>query len=508
VTALSPGTTRIIARADGVEARCRITVLAAKVGVSKVSLNKTSLSLTVGDEEPLTATVSPDNATDKTVTWSSSNTGVAQVTSDGSVIARAAGTATITAKVADGPAATCTVTVKAATVFVTKVGLNKSSLSLTVGGEETLTATVSPDNATNKTVIWSSSNTGVAQVSGSGRVTGKAVGTATVTASSADGPSVACTVTVGAAAPAITFRINALDVVKDLKDGNGNIRFPSGTIDDPDARFRLRLFVYNSQGVRVAEETQIQSGFSETFSVTKNLAAGQYTVVTTADIVAQIDGVTTELWTFEGTSALSTLKIRDFGDVLNHYQVLGVYKSTLTVSGAQTVNANPQPAGALITLVFERGTSSNVAAIAILGDRWNNYYSVNESRGYVTTAASGEYQFVDGVVITNTAWTGYYVQYYLLPMTGMHIIWGTGNSNGDVLNVGELTFNVTKGVNSTYTVSTSTSKVTTRSAAQAGYSPALEGRQINVSKLMDTGNQSDRDKAKVAPIVKKLKSKK
>ena len=81
------------------------------VAVESVTLNKTELTLEVGDEETLTATVAPDNATNKTVTWSSSDSAVATV-ANGKVTAVAAGTATITAT-ADGKSATCTVTVNA-----------------------------------------------------------------------------------------------------------------------------------------------------------------------------------------------------------------------------------------------------------------------------------------------------------------------------------------------------------------------------------------------------------
>ena len=90
-----------------------LTVTAATVSVTGVSLDKTELSLTVGDTETLTATVAPDNATDKTVTWTSSNSTVATVDQNGVVTAVARGTAVITATAADGSgaSASCTVTV-------------------------------------------------------------------------------------------------------------------------------------------------------------------------------------------------------------------------------------------------------------------------------------------------------------------------------------------------------------------------------------------------------------
>ena len=165
-----------------------------EVAVTAVTLSQTSLTLSVGESEILSATVAPSNATDKTVAWNSSNEAVAMVSSSGKVLAVAVGTATITAK-ASGRSATCTVTVVEKTVSVTSVTLNKTSLNLTEGDSETLIATVKPDDATDKTVTWSSSNTAVATVSNAGKVTAVKKGTATITAKAGD-KTATCAVTV------------------------------------------------------------------------------------------------------------------------------------------------------------------------------------------------------------------------------------------------------------------------------------------------------------------------
>ena len=208
VTAKAAGTAKITVKTNdgGKTATCTVTVKAATVPVTGVSLNKTSLSMTVGDTQTLTATVTPSNATNRSVTWSSDNTSVATVSSSGVVTAKAAGTATITVKTNDGgKTATCTVTVKAATVSVTGVTLDKTSLTMTIGDMQTLTATITPSNATNKSVTWSSSNKSVATVSSSGVVTGQAAGTATITVTTNDGGKTAtCTVKVQAATVPVT----------------------------------------------------------------------------------------------------------------------------------------------------------------------------------------------------------------------------------------------------------------------------------------------------------------
>lgn len=157
------------------------------VAVEGVSLNKSSLSLIQDASETLIATVTPSNATDKSVTWTSSDPGVASVDSTGKVTALAAGSTTITVQTTDGEfTATCTVSVTAK-VAVTGVSVSPKSYTLNKGQTTTLTATVSPSTATNKNVTWSSNNTSIATVDSEGKVTGIAAGTATITVTTADG---------------------------------------------------------------------------------------------------------------------------------------------------------------------------------------------------------------------------------------------------------------------------------------------------------------------------------
>lgn len=194
VTAVAEGTATITAQAGDKTASCTVTVKKKVVAVESVTLDKSSLELTEGETATLTATVKPDNATNKTVTWSSSNASIATVDQNGKVTAVAEGTATITAKAGE-KTATCTVAVKKNVVAVESITLDKSSLELTEGETATLVATVKPDNATNKTVTWSSSNASVASVDANGTVTAVAEGSATISAKAGDKTAI-CTVTV------------------------------------------------------------------------------------------------------------------------------------------------------------------------------------------------------------------------------------------------------------------------------------------------------------------------
>ena len=208
VTAVKAGEAVVTVTTEdgGKTATCKVTVKAKAVGVTEVSLDKTELTLTEGETETLTATVKPDNADNRKVTWSSDKTDVATVGGDGRVTAVKAGVAVVTVTTEDGgKTATCKVTVKAKAVNVTEVTLDRTELTLTEGETETLTATVKPDNADNRKVTWSSDKTEVATVDGNGKVTAVKPGEAVVTVTTEDGGKTAtCKVTVKAKAVSVT----------------------------------------------------------------------------------------------------------------------------------------------------------------------------------------------------------------------------------------------------------------------------------------------------------------
>ncbi len=177
ITAVSLGEATITAKCGTATATCKVTVVATSA--TGVTLDKTQVSLKAGDTSKLTATVSPETTTDKTVNWTSSNPQVATVDNNGTVTAVSVGEATITAKCGSATA-TCKVTVIATPAA--SVILDKTQVSLKAGETSKLTATVSPEDATDKTVTWSSSNTQVATVDNTGTVTAVSVGEATITA--------------------------------------------------------------------------------------------------------------------------------------------------------------------------------------------------------------------------------------------------------------------------------------------------------------------------------------
>ena len=184
VTGVSPGTAEIqvVTNNGGFIATATVTVL--KIDVTGVILDITSRSLSVNSLVQLTPTVSPSNATYKTVSWTTSNSAVATVNTNGLVTAIAAGSATITCTTDDiGKTDRCYITV---VIPVTGLTISPTSASKEVGQSLTITATVSPSNATNQAVTWTTSNSAVATVSG-GTVTTKSAGSATITCTTSDG---------------------------------------------------------------------------------------------------------------------------------------------------------------------------------------------------------------------------------------------------------------------------------------------------------------------------------
>ena len=149
------------------------------VPASSLTINAQELTLLVGSTDKLTATVSPENVTDKTVTWTSDNEAVVIVDADGSVTAISVGVAYISATCGNATA-TCKVTVNPVTASA--LTINAQKLTLLVGATDKLIATVSPENVTDKTITWTSDNEAVVSVDTDGTVTAISVGVAYISA--------------------------------------------------------------------------------------------------------------------------------------------------------------------------------------------------------------------------------------------------------------------------------------------------------------------------------------
>lgn len=211
VTAKDNGTATITAttKDQGKTASCAVTVAQLITGLS---LDKYSLSLNEGEEYTLSPTITPSNAANTALTWTSSDESVATVNQAGKVTAVSKGTATIKAETQDGSEryASCSVTVIR---LVSSIVFDKTSFVLYTGQTETIMATVSPADANDTGITWTSSNTSIASVSSSGVVTGKAPGNVTITAKANDasGKEVKCEVEVRQSVTGITLDQPSLD---------------------------------------------------------------------------------------------------------------------------------------------------------------------------------------------------------------------------------------------------------------------------------------------------------
>jgi len=175
-------------------AKCVVTVKTIPIiNVTSIILDEENISMNVGDSDILTVTITPDNATNQNITWSSSDESIVTVNSEGEIEGISSGNTTITATTKDGnKKATCEITVIAVEddtpiVNVESVSLDRKIISMKVGENEILTATINPNDATNKNLIWDSSNESVLTIDQSGRIVAVSSGSSDITVTSIDG---------------------------------------------------------------------------------------------------------------------------------------------------------------------------------------------------------------------------------------------------------------------------------------------------------------------------------
>lgn len=282
VTAVEGGTA-IITALDGTHsAQCTVTVTVPATGLT---LSQSTASLPKGSEITLSAEITPADATDKNVNWSSSDSSIASVDSSGKVTANNVGTVIITATTTEGLTASCQVTV---TIPVSGLTLDKIVLNLVKGNSDVLTPVITPPDATDKAIVWSSSNTNVATVDSSGKVTAVEGGTTTITATTHDGGfSASCTVTV---TPKY-YTVTATAV-------NGNI---TGTGSYPENSSITLTATANvgyhfvdwsdpSGNVVSSSATYAIAALSSDVKLTANFAPNSYTVTVTAGTGGTVSG--------------------------------------------------------------------------------------------------------------------------------------------------------------------------------------------------------------------------
>ena len=309
VTAVSVGIANITATCGDATATCKVTV--NPVVASGVTLNVQDMTLLVGQTDKLTATVTPNNTTDKTITWKSDNEAVATVGADGTVTAITVGIANITATCGDATA-TCKVTVNP--VVASGVVLNVQDMTLLVGQTDKLTATVTPENTTDKTIIWKSDNEAVATVGTDGTVTAVSVGVANITA------------TCGEATATCNVTVYGPDDVT-VKPGDGT---SGGDEDDTPGNNTENggSLVGNDLTLRVNQSAAIDLVLPEGLSVEPNFAWS-----------LDNGGAEFVSMTVAGTTLSATFKGLKVGDTGYTVSIIGVNDNIEAVKGKITVIA-------------------------------------------------------------------------------------------------------------------------------------------------------------------------
>lgn len=259
----------------------------APVFATGISLNKTETSIQRGGTETLTATVTPNNATDRTVTWSSSDPTVATVSSSGVVTALKVGSAKITATTNDGTNLSAYCTVYVYWYPVTGVTVTPATASIYTGGTTTLTAEVSPANASNKSVTWSSSNSYIATVDeNTGVVTGVSVGTVTITARTVDGGYTASATITVTPVPVTGVTLNQSTI---RLQGTGATQQLTATVAPANASNKSVTWTSSNTGVATVSSTGLVTAVAPgTTTVTVTTADGGYTASCTVKVQRRV----------------------------------------------------------------------------------------------------------------------------------------------------------------------------------------------------------------------------
>ena len=248
----------------------RSTGTASIVRVFGIEITPKTKDISSNESFTFSAVIMPGNATDKRIVWSSSNSNIASVDENGVVTGKSSGKTVITATTVDGGfTSSCEVLVNS--VLPTSIKLNTSSKRILIGDSFTLLATVLPEEATDKTVTWTSYNDSIATVSTDGVVTGKSKGTTTIKAATSNGKTASCTVTVSGGE-------NDIHIVGNQKIDIKSVCFPDET------RSISRYTVDNKSIAYVSGSSLVgkKSGKVKVSAQVKN--DRQYTTIATCDV--------------------------------------------------------------------------------------------------------------------------------------------------------------------------------------------------------------------------------
>ncbi len=337
VTAKGNGTATITATSaenSNIKATATVTVTTKVTGVT---INPTSATIYMGETRTFTATVSPSTASNKNVTWTSTNTSVATVDSNGKVTPKANGTTTIKVITVDGSkTASASVTVR---TNATGVTLNKTSTIIEVNNTETLSATVAPSTTSDKTITWTSSNTNVATVDSNGKVTAVANGEAVITARTTNGKTAQCTVTVVTPVDGIHLSKTSTELKPDQTETLTYVIYPSN------ASNQNVTWSSNNTSVATVSNGVITAKAPGTATITAKTADGSKQAQCTVRVITPVTKV----------------KLNKNSTVLAVGQT-DTFTATITPSGATYKGVSWSSSNASVATVSDEGVVTAVAA--------------------------------------------------------------------------------------------------------------------------------------------------
>ncbi len=336
-----------------------INYLTPIISVAGVSVSPNSRTLNIGNTTSLSATVSPNNASNQNVTWSTSNSGIATVSNTGVVTGISAGAVTITVTTADGGrTATATITVQTAIVSVNGVSVSPNSSTINTGNTTSLVVSVFPNNASNQNVTWSTSNSGIATVSNTGVVTGVSAGTATITVTTADGGRTAtATITVQTAIVSVTgVSVSPTSRTIDI----GNTTSLTATVSPNNASNQNVTWSTSNSGIATVSNTGVITGVSAgTATITVTTADGGRTATATITVNSNALVLTAADASYSNT-IIGALLISGSNDPFDSFEKSIQHRIKLTISNISwTSNGN------------------TIRYVYIDGDRYD--YSANEA---------------------------------------------------------------------------------------------------------------------------------
>ncbi len=344
--------------------------------VNGITLNQTTANINVGSTQQLIATVSPSNASNQLISWTTSIAAIATVNSSGLITAVCAGSATITATTLDGnKSAICTLTVTNPVISINSITVSPTTAAITTGSAQQLTATISPSDASNKTISWTSDNTTIASINANGLVTAIAEGSATITATTQDGNKTAtCLLTITnpvVSVTAVSMNLNSVSLT------TGNTQQLTATISPSNASNKTISWTSDNTTVASINANGLVTA----------IAAGSAAITAT---------------TQDGNKTATCLLTITNPIILVTAVTLNSSSSTLTAGNTQQLTATVSPSNASNKNII--WTSSNTAVATV------------NSSGLITAVMAGT------TTITATTQDGTKTASYLLTVSSSNLL--------------------------------------------------------------------------------------